>query len=114
MDMLLPLTKPGQSDSSYLDNMVELLYHSGRSLPHTMMMLIPEAWDGHEQMEHYKKDFYEFHACLMEPWDGPASISFTDGDMIGATLDRNGLRPSRYCITSDDLVIMASESEHYL
>ncbi|WP_419495100.1 glutamate synthase large subunit [Chryseobacterium bernardetii] len=110
MDMLLPLTKPGQSDSSYLDNMVELLYHSGRSLPHTMMMLIPEAWDGHEQMEHYKKDFYEFHACLMEPWDGPASISFTDGDIIGATLDRNGLRPSRYCITSDDLVIMASES----
>ena len=110
MDMILPLTKPGQSDSSYLDNMVELLYHSGRSLPHTMMMLIPEAWDGHEQMEQYKKDFYEFHACLMEPWDGPASISFTDGDIIGATLDRNGLRPSRYCVTSDDLVIMASES----
>ncbi|WP_292009245.1 glutamate synthase large subunit [Chryseobacterium sp.] len=110
MDMILPLTKPGQSDSSYLDNMVELLYHAGRSLPHTMMMLIPEAWDGHEQMEQYKKDFYEFHACLMEPWDGPASISFTDGDIIGATLDRNGLRPSRYCVTSDDLVIMASES----
>lgn len=110
MDMILPLTKPGQSDSSYLDNMVELLYHSGRSLPHTMMMLIPEAWDGHDQMEAYKKDFYEFHACMMEPWDGPASISFTDGDMIGATLDRNGLRPSRYCVTSDDLVIMASES----
>ncbi|WP_419868161.1 glutamate synthase large subunit [Chryseobacterium sp. CT-SW4] len=110
MDMILPLTKPGQSDSSYLDNMVELLYHSGRSLPHTMMMLIPEAWDGYEQMEQYKKDFYEFHACLMEPWDGPASISFTDGEIIGATLDRNGLRPSRYCVTSDDLVIMASES----
>lgn len=110
MDMILPLTKPGQSDSSYLDNMVELLYHSGRSLAHTMMMLIPEAWDGYEQMEQYKKDFYEFHACLMEPWDGPASISFTDGEIIGATLDRNGLRPSRYCVTSDDLVIMASES----
>ncbi len=110
MDMILPLTKPGQSDSSYLDNMVELLYHSGRSLPHAMMMLIPEAWDGHDQMESYKKDFYEFHACMMEPWDGPASISFTDGEIIGATLDRNGLRPSRYCITSDDLVIMASES----
>ncbi|MFC0343684.1 glutamate synthase large subunit [Epilithonimonas hispanica] len=110
MDMILPLTKPNQSDSSYLDNMVELLYHSGRSLPHTMMMLIPEAWDGNKQMEDYKKDFYEFHACMMEPWDGPASISFTDGEMIGATLDRNGLRPSRYCVTSDDLVIMASES----
>jgi glutamate synthase (NADPH/NADH) large chain len=75
-----------------------------------MMMLIPEAWDGNKQMEDYKKDFYEFHACMMEPWDGPASISFTDGEMIGATLDRNGLRPSRYCVTSDDLVIMASES----
>lgn len=110
MDMILPLIKPGQSDSSYLDNMVELLYHSGRSLPHTMMMLVPEAWDGNMHMEQYKKDFYEFHACLMEPWDGPASISFTDGDIIGATLDRNGLRPSRYCITSDDLVVMASES----
>lgn len=110
MDMVLPLTKPGQSDSSYLDNMVELLYHSGRTLPHVMMMLIPEAWDGNEQMENYKKDFYEFHACMMEPWDGPASISFTDGEMIGATLDRNGLRPSRYCITTDDVVIMASES----
>ncbi len=110
MDMILPLIKPGQSDSSYLDNMVELLYHSGRSLPHTMMMLVPEAWDGNAQMEQYKKDFYEFHACLMEPWDGPASISFTDGEIIGATLDRNGLRPSRYCITSDDLVVMASES----
>ncbi len=110
MDMILPLTKPNQSDSSYLDNMVELLYHSGRSLPHTMMMLIPEAWDGNKQMEDYKKDFYEFHACMMEPWDGPASISFTDGEIIGATLDRNGLRPSRYCVTSDDLVIMASES----
>lgn len=110
MDMILPLTRPGQSDSSYLDNMVELLYHSGRSLPHAMMMLIPEAWDGHDQMEQYKKDFYEFHACMIEPWDGPASISFTDGDMIGATLDRNGLRPSRFCVTSDDVVIMASES----
>lgn len=110
MDMVLPLTKPGQSDSSYLDNMVELLYHSGRTLSHVMMMLIPEAWDGNEQMEKYKKDFYEFHACMMEPWDGPASISFTDGEMIGATLDRNGLRPSRYCITTDDVVIMASES----
>ncbi len=110
MDMILPLTRPGQSDSSYLDNMVELLYHSGRSLPHVMMMLIPEAWDGNKDMQQYKKDFYEFHACMMEPWDGPASISFTDGEIIGATLDRNGLRPSRFCVTSDDIVIMASES----
>ncbi len=110
MDMLLPLTRPNQSDSSYLDNMVEILVHSGRSLPHAMMMLIPEAWDGHENMEDYKRYFYEFHACMQEPWDGPASVSFTDGTVIGATLDRNGLRPSRYCVTRDDLVIMASES----
>lgn len=110
MDMLLPLTRPNQSDSSYLDNMVEILVHSGRSLPHAMMMLIPEAWDGHENMEDYKRYFYEFHACMQEPWDGPASVSFTDGIVIGATLDRNGLRPSRYCVTTDDLVIMASES----
>lgn len=110
MDMLLPLTKPNQSDSSYLDNMVELLVHAGRSLPHVMMMLIPEAWDGDKHMEAYKKYFYAFHACVMEPWDGPASISFTDGKVIGATLDRNGLRPSRYCVTSDDTIVMASES----
>ena len=75
-----------------------------------MMMLIPEAWDGNEAMESYKKDFYEYHAAMMEPWDGPASISFTDGKMIGATLDRNGLRPSRYWVTNDDHVIMASEA----
>ena len=75
-----------------------------------MMMLIPEAWDGNDQMDPVKKAFYEFHASLMEPWDGPASISFTDGKMIGATLDRNGLRPSRYCVTTDDRVIMASET----
>ncbi|HEX4373238.1 MAG TPA: glutamate synthase large subunit, partial [Puia sp.] len=82
----------------------------GRSLPHVMMMLIPEAWDGNEQMDPVKKAFYEFHAAFMEPWDGPASISFTDGKIIGATLDRNGLRPSRYCVTEDDRVIMASET----
>ncbi|HUN03569.1 MAG TPA: glutamate synthase central domain-containing protein, partial [Niabella sp.] len=93
-----------------LDNMIELLSMSGRSLPHVMMMLIPEAWDGNEDMDPVKKAFYEFHACTMEPWDGPASISFTDGKIIGATLDRNGLRPSRYCVTKDDRVIMASET----
>ena len=90
--------------------MIELLHLCGRSLPHVMMMLIPEAWDGNEQMDPVKKAFYEFHASFMEPWDGPASISFTDGKVIGATLDRNGLRPSRYCITTDDRVIMASET----
>jgi glutamate synthase (NADPH) large chain len=110
MEMLLPLITDGQSDSACLDNMIELLLLCGRSLPHVMMMLIPEAWDGNDQMDPVKKAFYEFHASLMEPWDGPASISFTDGKMIGATLDRNGLRPSRYCVTTDDRVIMASET----
>ena len=92
--------------------MVELLVHSGRSLPHVMMMLIPEAWDGDKHMEAYKKYFYAFHACVMEPWDGPASISFTDGKVVGATLDRNGLRPSRYCVTSDDTIVMAVSYTH--
>jgi glutamate synthase (NADPH/NADH) large chain len=110
MDMLLPIVTGGQSDSACLDNMIELLLLCGRSLPHVMMMLIPEAWDGNDQMDPVKKAFYEFHASLMEPWDGPASISFTDGKIIGATLDRNGLRPSRYCVTTDDRVIMASET----
>jgi glutamate synthase (NADPH/NADH) large chain len=110
MDMILPVVTEGQSDSACLDNMIELLTLTGRSLPHVMMMLVPEAWDGNEQMDPVKKAFYEFHASMMEPWDGPASISFTDGKIIGATLDRNGLRPSRYCVTTDDRVIMASES----
>src|SRR5579862_3502175 len=110
MEMLLPIITEGQSDSASLDNMIELLTLCGRSLPHVMMMLIPEAWDGNDQMDPVKKAFYEFHAAFMEPWDGPASISFTDGKIIGATLDRNGLRPSRYCVTSDDRVIMASET----
>ncbi len=109
LDMVLPICNPTQSDSSNLDNVIELLLHSGRSLPHVMMMLIPEAWDGNEQMSQEKKDFYEYHANLMEPWDGPASITFTDGRIVGATLDRNGLRPSRYVVTDDDRVIMASE-----
>lgn len=110
MDMLLPIVTQNQSDSACLDNMIELLTLCGRSLPHVMMMLIPEAWDGDDKMEPVKKAFYEFHAAFQEPWDGPASISFTDGKMIGATLDRNGLRPSRYCVTNDDRVIMASET----
>jgi glutamate synthase (NADPH/NADH) large chain len=110
MEMLLPIVTEGQSDSACLDNMIELLALTGRSLPHVMMMLIPEAWDENDQMDPVKKAFYEFHASIMEPWDGPASISFTDGKIIGATLDRNGLRPSRYCVTNDDRVIMASET----
>ncbi|RXK87175.1 glutamate synthase large subunit [Filimonas effusa] len=110
MDMVLPIVMSEQSDSACLDNMIELLTLTGRSLPHVMMMLIPEAWDGNEHMDATKKAFYEYHATMMEPWDGPASISFTNGKMIGATLDRNGLRPSRYCVTNDDRVIMASET----
>ncbi len=110
LDMILPICNPIQSDSSNLDNTIEVLMHAGRSLPHVMMMLIPEAWDGNEHMSQEKKDFYEFHANLMEPWDGPASITFTDGKIVGATLDRNGLRPSRFLVTDDDRVIMASEA----
>ncbi len=110
LEMILPIVTGGQSDSACLDNMIELLTLTGRSLPHVMMMLIPEAWDGNADMDPVKKAFYEYHACMIEPWDGPASISFTDGNMIGATLDRNGLRPSRYTVTHDDRVIMASET----
>jgi glutamate synthase (NADPH) large chain len=110
MDMLLPFVHRNQSDSACLDNVIEMLTLSGRSLPEVMMMLIPEAWDSNESMDPVKKAFYEFHASFQEPWDGPASISFTDGNIIGATLDRNGLRPSRYCVTHDDRVIMASET----
>ena len=110
MDMLLPVIDNNQSDSACLDNVVELLLHAGRSLPHVMMMLIPEAWDGNEQMDPLKKAFYEYHATLMEPWDGPAAITFTDGKLIGATLDRNGLRPLRYVITKDDQIVVASEA----
>jgi glutamate synthase (NADPH) large chain len=108
--MILPVCDANQSDSANLDNVIELLLLSGRSLPHVMMMLIPEAWDGHEAMEPGLKAFYEYHASIMEPWDGPASITFTDGKMVGAMLDRNGLRPSRYLLTNDDRIIMASEA----
>jgi glutamate synthase (NADPH) large chain len=97
------------SDSAMFDNVLELLHLSGRSLPHAMMMMVPEPYSRHESMSSEKKAFYEFHSCLMEPWDGPASIAFTDGTLVGATLDRNGLRPARYYVTKDDLVVMASE-----
>jgi glutamate synthase (NADPH/NADH) large chain len=107
---LYPVIVPGGSDSASLDNAVEFLYQSGRSLPHVMAMLIPEAWAGNPDMNEDKRAFYEYHASLMEPWDGPAAIAFTDGRVIGATLDRNGLRPGRYIVTKDDLVVLASEA----
>ncbi len=109
VEKLKPVIREGLSDTACLDNAVELLVRSGYELPRAMMMLIPEAWENHESMSQEKKDFYRFHSCLMEPWDGPASVTFTDGKMIGAVLDRNGLRPSRYVVTSDHRVLMASE-----
>ncbi|MFZ4819880.1 MAG: glutamate synthase central domain-containing protein, partial [Limisphaerales bacterium] len=106
---ILPIVDPDGSDSAMFDNVLELLVLAGRSLPHAMMMMIPEPWANHESMSDEKKAFYEYHSCLMEPWDGPACVAFTDGVRIGASLDRNGLRPSRYYVTKDDQVIMASE-----
>lgn len=107
---VLPIVVPHGSDSATFDNAFEMMVLSGRSMPHVILMMIPEAWNGHESMTEERKAFYEYHSCIMEPWDGPASITFTDGRCIGAVLDRNGLRPSRYLITKDDLVIMASEA----
>jgi glutamate synthase (ferredoxin) len=106
---ILPTIDAEGSDSAMFDNVLELLHLSGRSLPHAIAMMVPEPWSRHETMSPEKKAFYEYHACLMEPWDGPASIAFTDGVRVGAILDRNGLRPSRYYVTKDDLVVMASE-----
>ncbi|MDZ7781008.1 MAG: glutamate synthase large subunit [Gemmatimonadota bacterium] len=110
LEKLWPLIPEGQSDSAGLDNALELLVRGGYSLAHAMMMLIPEAWEGNRLMDPKRRAFYEYHAALMEPWDGPASIAFTDGRQVGATLDRNGLRPSRYVVTDDGLVILASEA----
>ncbi len=106
---ILPIVTEGGSDSAIFDNVLEFLHMAGRPLPLAMLMMIPEAWSGHEAMDPERKAFYEYHGCLMEPWDGPASIAFTDGTVIGAVLDRNGLRPSRYYVTKDGLVVMASE-----
>ncbi|MCI0749251.1 MAG: glutamate synthase subunit alpha, partial [Nevskiales bacterium] len=106
---LRPIINPNSSDSGMFDNTLELLVLAGRSLPHAVMMMIPEPWSNHGRMDDQKRAFYQYHSCLMEPWDGPASIAFTDGLRIGAVLDRNGLRPSRYYVTRDDLVVMASE-----
>ena len=107
---ILPVVLAGKSDSSSMDMTVELLLATGRSLPEVMMMMVPEAWEKHLSMEDDKKAFYEYNACIMEPWDGPASIPFTDGKYIGALLDRNGLRPSRYTVTKDGYVVMSSEA----
>ncbi|MEX1120533.1 MAG: glutamate synthase large subunit [Balneolales bacterium] len=109
LNKVFPIIQEEGSDSSKFDNSLEFLYLSGRSLPHVMMMMIPEPWEKHEFMEEDKRAFYEYHSCFMEPWDGPASIAFTDGKTVGATLDRNGLRPSRYYVTRDDTVVLASE-----
>ena len=109
LEKVWPLIYDGQSDSASFDNALELLVMSGYSVPHAMMMMIPEAWEAHAHMDASRRAFYEYHAAMMEPWDGPASIAFTDGRQIGATLDRNGLRPSRYIVTDDELVIMGSE-----
>ncbi len=110
LEKVLSIVVPHGSDSATFDNVLEMLVLSGRSLPHAMMMMVPEAWSAHESMSAEKKAFYEYHSCLMEPWDGPASIAFSDGRYVGALLDRNGLRPSRYWVTNDDTVIMASET----
>jgi len=110
LDKMWPLIPHGQSDTACIDNALEVLVAGGYPLAHAMMMLIPEAWAGNPLMDQKRRSFYEYHAALMEPWDGPASIAFTDGRQIGATLDRNGLRPARYIVTDDDHVIMASES----
>jgi glutamate synthase (NADPH/NADH) large chain len=110
LERLSPIIVPGKSDSAQFDNMLELLHLGGRALPHAMMMMIPEAWESHTLMAEERRDFYRYASSLIEPWDGPAAITFTDGIIIGATLDRNGLRPARYLITTDDRVILASES----
>ncbi len=109
LERAFPICTPGSSDTARFDEVLELLHLGGYSLPHAVLMMIPEAWEHHESMPDWKRDFYRFHSCVMEPWDGPASIAFTDGSVIGAVLDRNGLRPSRYWVTEDGLVIMASE-----
>jgi glutamate synthase (NADPH/NADH) large chain len=107
---ITPIIAPGGSDSAQLDNVAELLLHGGRSLPHVMMMLVPEAWQNDPQMSQKKREFYEYHSCLIEPWDGPAALTFTDGKRVGGILDRNGLRPARWTVTKDGLVVLASET----
>ena len=109
LERIFPICTPGSSDTARLDEVLELLHLGGYPLPHAMLMMIPEAWERHADMDPAVRDFYRFHACIMEPWDGPASVTFTDGTIVGAVLDRNGLRPSRYWVCDDGLVVMASE-----
>ena len=109
LERIFPICTPGASDTARLDEALELLHLGGYSLPHAMLMMIPEAWENHQHMDPAVRDFYRFHSCVMEPWDGPASVTFTDGTIVGAVLDRNGLRPSRYWVCDDGLVVMASE-----
>jgi glutamate synthase (NADPH/NADH) large chain len=109
LDRIYPVCTPGASDSASFDEVLELLHLAGRPLPHAVLMMIPEAWENHTTMDHARRAFYRYHASLMEPWDGPAAVTFTDGTVVGAVLDRNGLRPARYWVTDDDLVVMASE-----
>ncbi|MDQ1705084.1 MAG: glutamate synthase large chain, partial [Frankiaceae bacterium] len=106
---LFPIVTPDASDSASFDEVLELLHLGGRSLAHAVLMMIPEAWENHAEMDEARRAFYRFHSCLMEPWDGPACVSFTDGTVVGAVLDRNGLRPARYWVTDDDRVVLASE-----
>ncbi|MGL5866206.1 MAG: glutamate synthase subunit alpha, partial [Dermatophilaceae bacterium] len=110
LERIFPVCTPGASDSASFDEVLELLHLGGRSLPHAVLMMIPEAWENHATMEPARRAFYEFHSTFMEPWDGPACVTFTDGTVIGAVLDRNGLRPGRYWVTDDGLVVLASES----
>ena len=110
LERAFPICTPGMSDSASFDEVLELLHLAGRSLPHALLMMIPEAWENNERMDPAKRAFYKFHSSLMEPWDGPADVAFTDGTLIGAVLDRNGLRPGRYWVTNDDLVVLASEA----
>ena len=109
LDKLWPIIENSPSDSSTFDNALELLVMGGYSLPHAMMLMIPEAWKDNDSMDAERKAFYEYYSALIEPWDGPAAMAFTDGKQIAATLDRNGLRPARYIVTDDNLIIMASE-----
>jgi glutamate synthase (NADPH/NADH) large chain len=110
LSRVFPICSPGASDSATFDEVLELLHVSGRSLPHAVLMTIPEAWENHEEMDPARRAFYEYHSTFMEPWDGPACVTFTDGSLIGAVLDRNGLRPGRYAVTTDGLVVLASEA----
>ena len=110
LNRLFPICTTGGSDSASFDEVLELLHLGGRSLPHSVLMMIPEAWENHEHMDEDRKAFYEFHSTFMEPWDGPACVAFTDGTLIGAVLDRNGLRPGRFWVTDDGLVVLASEA----